>query len=128
MHFISAMDEPNLFFSMVIQYCMQAITIISTMKVRKMIPFIRDDISFRYFTMIFHSSIMREFSAQDYLNSYIPFVIQKAFDFSKYDYQFVKTQMGNGKMIHAILSNINESEISPDKIIKTVKDYIDHIQ
>ena len=48
-------------------------------------PYIRDDIAFQYFDLLFHSSLNDEFHMQDYLQVFIPYVLQKVFDFSEFD-------------------------------------------
>lgn len=111
------------------QFCMQAIEIVMTMDTRHMIPFIRNDVVFQYFTIFFQSNLSSKFTEKKYLNTYIPYVIQKAFDFSDKEYSFVKIYMGNGKMIDAIINVIKEERLPlPGEIVKYVESYIVLIQ
>lgn len=125
MPLVKKLNEAHLFFMLVSQYFMQAFSIIVTMKNYHMIPFIRNDISFQYFSMIFHSNIMNEFSEQDYMNTYIPYVIQKAFDFSDREYQYIAEHIGNGKMITAIMNSFEKGRVPlPNEIVKCVEAYM----
>lgn len=123
--FISKMSEAKLFYMMVSQFCMQAIAIAMIMQNFHMIPFIRNDITFQYFTMIFHSNIMNDFSKNNYLITYIAYVLQKSFDFSNNEYQFVKKNLGNGKIINAIKNSFEVGELPiPNEIIKCAEVYL----
>ena len=123
------MGEAQLFYLLVVQFCMQAIGIVMTMEVHHVIPFIRNDVVFQYFTMLSQSSLSSEFTEQKYLNTYISYVVQKAFDFSDKEYSFVKTHMGNGKMIEAIINSIEEGRLPlPGEIVKYVESYMNSIE
>ena len=125
MPFMERMGEAQLFFLLVSQFCMQAIGIVMTMKSYHMIPFIRNDVVFQYFDMLFHSNLSTEFTERNYMDTYIPYVVQKAFDFSDREYTFVKDYMGNGKMHNAIIHSFEEGEIpSPGEIVKCVESYV----
>jgi hypothetical protein len=125
MPFMRTLCEAEMFYMLVSQYCMQVLAIIMAMKNYHMIPFIRNDVTFRYFTMIFHSNIMSDFSSRDYLNTYIPYVIQKAFDFSDKGYIFVKDTIGNGKMIDSIVNSFDDENIPlPNDIVECVEAYM----
>lgn len=119
------MNEAQLFYLLVVQFCMQAIGIVMTMDVHHMIPFIRNDVVFQYFTLLAQSNLSSRFTEQKFLNTYIPYVVQKAFDFSDKEYNFVKEQMGNGKMISVIINSFEEGRIAlPGEIVKCVESYI----
>lgn len=123
------MGEAQLFYLLVVQFCMQAIGIVMTMEVHHMIPFIRNDVVFQYFTMLSQSNLSSKFTEQKYLNTYIPYVVQKAFDFSDKEYSFIKTHMGNGKMMEAIINSIEEGRIPlPGEIVKCVESYMSSIE
>lgn len=123
------MGEAQLFYLLVMQFCMQAIGIVTTMAVYHMIPFIRDDVAFQYFTILSQSDLLSNFTEQKYLNTYIPYVIQKAFDFSDKEYSFVKTHMGNGKMIDAIINAIEKDRFPlPGEIVKCAESYMSSIE
>jgi hypothetical protein len=125
MPFMRTLCEAEMFYMLVSQYCMQVFAIIVEMKNYHMIPFIRNDVTFQYFTMIFHSNIMSEFSRRDYLNTYIPYVVQKAFDFSDKGYLFVKDIIGNGKMIDSIVNSFDDENIPlPNDIVECVEAYM----
>ena len=63
------------------------------------------------------------------MNTYIPYVIQKAFDFSDKEYSFVKTHMGNGKMTDAIINEIKDERIPfPGEIVKCVESYMSSLE
>lgn len=123
------MGEAQLFYLLVVQFCMQAIGIAMTMEVHHMIPFIRNDVVFQYFTMLSQSNLSSEFTEQKFMNAYIPYVVQKAFDFSDKEYSFVKTHMGNGKMIGAVINSLEEGRIPlPGEIVKCVESYMSSIE
>lgn len=125
MPIMKTLGEAQLFYLLVMQFCMQAIGIVMTMEAYHMIPFIRNDVVFQYFTILSQSDLSREFTKEKYLNTYIPYVIQKAFDFSDKEYSFVKEYMGNGKLIEAIVNSIEEGCIPlPNEIVKNVKVYM----
>ena len=119
------MNEAQLFYLLVAQFCMQAIGIVMTMDVYHMIPFIRNDVVFQYFTILAQSNLSSGFTEQKFLNTYIPYVVQKAFDFSDKEYNFVKEQMGNGKMIGAIINSFEKGKFPlPGEIMKCVESYV----
>lgn len=127
--FMKNMGESQLFSLLVMQFCMQAIAIVMIMDMYHMIPFIRNDVTFQYFTILSQLDIASVFIKQKYLNVYIPYVVQKTFDFSDYEYNFVKIHMGNEKMIDAIINMIEEEKIPvPEEIIKCVENYISSIE
>ncbi len=129
MPIMNNMGEAQLFYLLVVQFCMQAIGIVMTMDVYHMIPFIRNDVVFQYFTILSQANLSSEFTEQKYLNTYIPYVVQKAFDFSDKEYSFVKAHMGNGKMIEAIINSIEEGRFPlPEKIVKCVESYMSSIE
>lgn len=123
------MGESQLFYLLVVQFCMQAIGIVMTMEVHHMIPFIRNDVVFQYFTILSQSNLSSEFTEQKYLNTYVPYVVQKAFDFSDKEYGFVKKHMGNGKMIEVIIYSFEEGQFPlPKEIVKCVESYVNCIE
>jgi hypothetical protein len=68
---------------------------------------------------------MSDFSSREYLNTYIPYVIQKAFDFSDKGYIFVKDIIGNGKMIDSIVNSFDDENIPlPNDIVRCVETYM----
>ena len=94
-----------------------------------MIPFIRNDVVFQYFTILSQSNLSSEFTEQKYLNTYVPYVVQKAFDFSDKEYGFVKKHMGNGKMIEVIINSFEEGQFPlPKEIAKCVESYVNCIE
>lgn len=123
------MGEAQLFYLFVMQFCMQAIGIVMNMVECHMIPFIRNDVVFQYFTILSQSNLSNEFTQQKYLNTYIPYVVQKAFDFSDKEYSYVKTHLGNGKMIEIIINSIEEGRfLLPEEIVKCVETYMNCIE
>lgn len=125
MPLLNSLDEVKVFLMAVSQFCMQALAIIVVMKNYNIIPFIRNDVCFQYFSMIFHSNIMSEFFTREYMNTYIPYVIQKTFDFSDKDYRFIKEHMGNGKMINVIKNSFEDDNIPlPGEIVKCIDNYM----
>lgn len=123
------MGEAQLFYLFVVQFCMQTIDIVMNMDMYHLIPFIRNDVTFQYFTILFQSNLSNKFTKQKYLNTYIPYVIQKAFDFSDKEYSFVKAHMGNGKMMDAIINAIGEERFPlPGEVVKCVESYISSIE
>lgn len=129
MPIMKTMGEAQLFYLLVVQFCMQAIGIVMTMDVYHMIPFIRNDVVFQYFTILFHSNLSSEFTEQKYVNTYIPYVVQKGFDFSDKEYNFVKGHIGNGKMIDAIINSFEKEKFPlPEEIVKCVESYTNCIK
>lgn len=128
MPFLNRLSESQLFHIMVTQYCMQAIAIVFAMITYHIIPFIRNDISFQYFSLIFHSNFVDEFSEQDFLLTYVPYIIQKAFNLSNYEYQYVRECMGNGKMIHSIIESLEDKKsILPNEIVRYAKAFLNRL-
>lgn len=125
MPLLNSLGEVQVFLMTVSQFCMQALAIIAVMKNYNIIPFIRNDVCFQYFSMIFHSNIMNEISLEEYMDTYIPYVIQKTFDFSNKSYRFVKEYMGNGRMITVIKNSFEDDKIPlPSEIVKCVDAYM----
>lgn len=104
---MESMSESALFFMLVTQHCMGAIATFNCMKNLKIMPYIRDDIAFQYFDLLFHSSLNDEFDMIDYVQVLVPYVLQKAFDFSEWDYEFVKGNFGNGSLINYVIDRLS---------------------
>lgn len=122
---LNDLEESVIFYVAVSQYCMQVLSIIMIMKNYHIIPFIRNDITFLYFSMIYHSNIINEFSAEEYMNTYIPYVVQKAFDFSDMGYHKLKGGLGNGKLIDVIIASFDNEYIPfPNEIVRCVEAYM----
>ena len=74
-------------------------------------PFIRNDITFHYFSLIYNSNVVEELSSNDYLYVYIPYIIQKTIDFSDKNYKNIREKVGNGKMVKYIIERIGEERV-----------------
>ena len=124
---METMSESSLFFMLVCQHCMPAIATFNYMKNLRLMPYIRDDIAFQYYDLLFHSSLNDEFHMEDYLKAFIPYVLQKAFDFSIWSYDEVKKKLGNGVMIDYIIEGLDIREGSCpriEKIVEKAKEYM----
>lgn len=117
---MESMSESALFFLLVIQHCMGAIATFNCMKNLRIMPYIRDDIAFQYFDLLFHSSLNDEFIMFDYLQIFVPYVLQKAFDFSQWDYEFIKGNMGDGLLINYVIDRIDIDDGNFPKISEIV--------
>lgn len=126
MPYMKDISEHYFFYLTVVQYCMQSIAIALTMKSYNIIPFIRNDVVFQYFNIVFYSNIIKGFSVKDYMNAYVPYVIQKTINFSDKEYQNVKDKLGNGKMVNAIVNSFHDGQIpSVGDIVKCTEVYMD---
>lgn len=123
---VKSFDEAHLFYFATLQYCMQAISIVLVMKHYCISPFIRNDVSFQYYNLIYNSNIIIDFSKEEYMKTYVPYIIQKAFDFSKDDYSYVKDNYGNGKLVDAVINafDTNDTIPSPNMIVECVSSYM----
>ena len=65
------MSEAQLFYLLEVQFCMQTIDIVMVMDIYHMIPFIRNDITFQYFTIFSHRIYQANLQNKKYLNTYI---------------------------------------------------------
>lgn len=129
--FMETMSESDLFFCLVNQHCMGAIATFNCMKNLRIMPYIRNDITFQYFDLLFHSSINDEFDIYDYLKILVPYILQKTFDFFEWDYAEVKQKMGEGILIDYILENIVIEEAGYPKIsdiVDKANDYIEKLK
>ena len=129
--FMESMSESSLFFMLVIQHCMGAIATFNCMKNLRIMPYIRDDIAFQYYDLLFHSSLNDEFHMQDYLKVFIPYVLQKAFDFSEWDYDKVKKKLGNGVLVDFIADGLEIEEGGYPRvaaIVEKAKEYLDSVE
>lgn len=129
--FMESMGESSLFFMLVTQHCMGAIATFNCMKNFKIMPYIRDDIAFQYFDLLFHSSLNDEFVIFDYLQVLVPYVLQKAFDFSKWDYETIKHKIGNGVLIDYIIAELEIEEGGYPRIadiVDNAKKYIEKVE
>lgn len=127
---LNRLAEPQKFYMMVNQYCMQAIAIANIMLNYNMMPFIRNDITFQYFNLICCTDVMKDITNDDFLKVYIPYVIQKGIDFSDKGYQTMRDVIGNGKMVEYIINAINgkkdEGEVPlPKEIIEYANEYLE---
>jgi hypothetical protein len=125
--FMETMSESELFFNLVNQHCMGAIATFDCMKNLRIMPYIRNDIAFQYFDLLFHSSINDEFDIYDYLKVFVPYIVQKILDFSKWDYEEVKQKIGEGILVDYIIDNIvfgTDDYPSVSDIVEKVHDYI----
>ena len=117
-------SEAKTFYMIVNQNCMRAFAIANLMRNCKMIPFIRNDVTFQFFTLIFHSNIMEDLSNKDYFNIYIPYVLQKAVDFSDRTYDEHVTAVGNGKLVEFIINHFEKRNVMhpmPREIVQCVE-------
>ena len=67
----------------------------------------------------------------DYLKVFVPYILQKTFDFSKWDYGEVKQKMGEGSLTDYILENIVIEEAGYPKIsdiVDKANDYIEKLK
>ena len=129
--FMESMSESDLFFILVIQHCMGAMATFNCMQNLRIMPYIRNDIAFQYFDLLFHSSINGKFDILDYLQVLVPYILQKKFDFSEWDYEEVKQKMGEGVLIDYILENIVIEEDGYPRIsdiVEKAKDYIEKLE
>lgn len=129
--FMESMSESDLFFILVIQHCMGAMATFNCMQNLRIMPYIRNDIAFQYFDLLFHSSINDKFDILDYLQVLVPYILQKKFDFSEWDYEEVKQKMGEGVLIDYILENIVIEEDGYPRIsdiVEKAKDYIEKLE
>ena len=125
--FMGTMSESALFFSLVNQHCMRAIATFDCMKNLRIMPYIRNDVAFQYFDLLFHSSINDEFDIYDYLKVLVPYIVQKTLDFSKWDYEEVKQKIGEGVLVDYIINNIvfgEDDYPNISDIVDKVQDYI----
>ena len=130
-HPMESMSEFDLFFILITQHCMGAIATFDCMKRLKIMPYIRNDIAFQYFDLLFHSSINNTFDMSDYLKVFVPYILQKTFDFSEWDYVEVKQKMGEGSLTDYILENIVIEEDGYPKIshiVDKANDYIEKLK
>ena len=128
---MKSMSESTLFFNLVTQHCMGAIATFNCMRNLRIMPYIRNDIAFQYFDLLFHSSINDKFDTIAYLQVLVPYILQKTFDFSEWDYETVKEKMGEGALIDYILNNIViEDGIFPrfSDIVDKAKEYIEKVE
>ena len=125
------MSVADIFYILISQHCMGAIATFNCMLNFKIIPYIRNDIAFQYFDLLFHSSINDKFDMSDYLKVFVPYILQKTFDFSKWDYGEVKQKMGEGSLTDYILENIVIEEAGYPKIsdiVDKANDYIEKLK
>ena len=126
MPYMKDISEQFFFYLTVVQYCMQSIAIALLMKSYNIIPFIRNDIVFQYFRIVFNSNIIKGFASNDYMKVYVPYVIQKTIDFSDKEYQVVKEIFGNGSIVDAIVNSFCDGEIpSVEDVVKCVEAYME---
>ena len=104
-------SESYIFYILITQYFMQAMAIINLMLNCNIMPFIRNDITFHYFSLIYNSNVVEELSSNDYLYVYIPYIIQKTIDFSDKNYKNIREKVGNGKMVKYIIERIGEERV-----------------
>lgn len=126
--FMETIHESDLFFLLVIQHCMGAIATFNCMKNLRIMPYIRDDIAFQYFDLLFHSSLNDEFKMFDYLQILVPYVLQKVFDFSDWNYEFIKKNMGDGVLINYIIDRIYVDDGSfprVSNIVDVAKEFVE---
>ena len=130
--FMESMSESDLFFILVIQYCMGAIATFNCMQNLRIMPYIRNDIAFQYFDLLFHSSgVNDKFDILDYMQVFIPYILQRTFDFSEWGYGEVKRKMGEGVLIDYILESIVIEEDGYPRIsdiVDKAKDYIEKLE
>lgn len=127
---IDGLSEPQIFFMITNQYCMQALGIGNLMKTYNVYPFIRNDITFQFFSLLFYSNIMSDLSSEEYLKVYIPYVLQKAIDFSVFEYHNMNEKMGGGKMLNYLIKDFEKENIEfpmPNEIVKKAKEYINQL-
>ncbi len=124
MLYLNNCNEVQLFYLMISQYCIETIGILMIMLNYHMIPFIRDEVTFQYYTMLFCTDFIDELNEEIFLKTYIPYIIQSTYDFSKYDYQFIKEKLGNSKLINEIIDCFDSNTIPKPQDIEKCADNI----
>lgn len=122
MSFYRGMNETQQFYMLVSQFTMQVLAIVMLMKVFHMTPYIRDEVTYQYFEMLFSTNIMDDCDTEEYFDTYIPFVLQRFMDLEDEDYTDFKKKYGNGKLIDYIKINCRDNK-SPSKIMEAVECY-----
>lgn len=129
--FMESMSEPTLFFMLIIRHCIEAIATFNCMKNLRIRPYIRNDVAFQYFDLLFQSSLNDEFDMIDYLQVLVPYVLQKAFDFSEWSYEAVKQKIGKGVLVDYVIEGLVIKERGYPKIadiVENAKDYIGKLE
>lgn len=126
---LETLEESYLFHCIVLQFFKQSIEIILIIEKYHMIPFIRNDIVFHYFSLLYQNNLSSESAKKIYLVTYIAYIIQNAFDFSDMQYDFAKKHMGNGKMIDTIIKSVEDDCLPlPEEIVECVQYYMNSMK
>ena len=81
--------------------------------------------------LLFQSSLNDEFDMIDYLQVLVPYVLQKAFDFSEWSYEAVKQKIGKGVLVDYVIEGLVIKERGYPKIadiVENAKDYIGKLE
>lgn len=70
---------------------------------------------------------MSDLSSEEYLKVYIPYVLQKAIDFSVFEYHNMNEKIGGGKMLNYLIKDFEKENTEfpmPNKIVKRQKNIL----
>lgn len=115
-------NEAQQFYMLISQFTMQVLAIVMIKKVFNLIPFIRDEVTYQYYDMLFSTNIMDDCDAEEYLDTYIPFVLRRYMDFENEDYPIFKEKYGDGQLIDYIKTKCGDNK-RPTEIMKMVEYY-----
>lgn len=116
---IDSMSEPELFVLLASQFLMQSVAILLYVKHYKLIPFIRNEVTFSYFDLVYHSNLV-ELDESIFLHAFITFLIQYIFDFGCCEYQELKEKIGDDKLIQSVIKSLSDIDSTPENIAKAV--------
>ena len=114
------------------QHLMQIIDIMDIMIQFNMCPFIRSDVVFSYFLLLY-SNYSDIISYEIAFDIFVGFVSQKAFDFSDFEYDIYKKNFMERKLISYVSSQINCPQrdilnMHVSEVAEIIEQYIDTIK
>ncbi len=118
----SRLSEAEQFFAITQQFCIQAISIAIVSLEYSLIPFIRNDVVFQYYSLVLNTNMFEERkSNKDVLKETVLFIISRKNGLFFDDYLEFKESYGNGKLVEEVIQRVPEDDIpDPKDLLDTV--------
>lgn len=122
------MSEPEIFIMFTSQHLMQVLNIVNVALQFKMCPFIRNDVVFSYFLLVY-SNCPKEFERETVYETLIGFVSQKMIDLSEFSYEKYKNSFMSRKLVKYVMDKIpiekkDIFQIAISEVLSLIEEYV----
>lgn len=122
------MSEPEIFIMFTSQHLMQILNIVNVALQFEMCPFIRDDVVFSYFLLIY-SNYSKEFDRESVYETLIGFVSRKMVDLTEFSYAEYKNNFMCRKLVKYVIDKFplekkDVFQIAMPDVLQLIEEYV----